>query len=96
MIVRVSRLARHDLERVRDWIARDNPERANSYVEELIDACEGLAEFPNRFPLARFRSRRPIRQRPYGNYLILYEVAADHVEIVGVVHGARDLDALFR
>jgi toxin ParE1/3/4 len=96
MIVRLTTLARRDLERVREWIARDNPERANSYVEELIEACDGLAEFPNRFPLARFRSRRPIRQRPFGNYLILYEVTTDHVEIIGVVHGARDLDALFR
>jgi toxin ParE1/3/4 len=95
MIVRLSTLARQDLENAREWIARDNPERADSYVDELIAACASLAEFPLRFPLARFRTRRPVRQRPYGKYLILYEVSADHVEVVAVVHGARDLDTLF-
>ena len=96
MIVRYTRRTLIDLEEIRAWIARDNPGRANSFVDELIAACEGLAEFPLQFPLARFRTRRAVHQRPYGKYLILYEVGANHVEVVGIVHGARDLDALFR
>ena len=95
MIVRYTRRALIDLEDIRAWIARDNPVRANSYVDELIAACEDLAEFPLRSSLTRFRTRRPVHQRPYGKYLILYEVSADHVEVDGIVHGARDLDALF-
>lgn len=35
-----------------------------------------------------------IRRRPFRNYLILYRVGPGQVEIVRVLHGARDLAAL--
>jgi plasmid stabilization system protein ParE len=31
----------------------------------------------------------------HGNYLIIYRVRDEAVQILRVVHGARDLDALF-
>jgi plasmid stabilization system protein ParE len=35
-----------------------------------------------------------VRRRPVGDYLIFYRVAADRVEVVHVLHGARDYEAL--
>jgi len=36
-----------------------------------------------------------LRSFPVGQYVIFYRVAVDAVEIVTVIHGARDLDSLF-
>ena len=37
-----------------------------------------------------------IRTAPYGNYLIFFRYIGDVVEIVNVVDGHRDMEALFR
>ena len=36
-----------------------------------------------------------MRYLPVGNYLILYRTVAGAIEIVRVLHGARDLHAIF-
>jgi plasmid stabilization system protein ParE len=38
-----------DIERIGDYIARDNPRRAISFVQELVEHCLGLAG-PTRLP----------------------------------------------
>jgi toxin ParE1/3/4 len=43
---------------------------------------------------ARPELRPDLRSFPYGSYLILYRVINDGVEIVRVVHAARNLDDL--
>ncbi len=35
-----------------------------------------------------------IRRRPYGNYLIFHRVAGNTIEILHVLHGARDYEAI--
>ena len=41
-------LAFSDLEALDDFIARDSPERAASFVGRIRQFCESLAEFPER------------------------------------------------
>ena len=41
-----SPLAEIDLEEIADYIARDNPRRALSFVRELRERCEKIAAFP--------------------------------------------------
>jgi plasmid stabilization system protein ParE len=94
MKVVFSKQAQVDLVAIGDWIRRENPVRADSFVQELLDACESLADFPERFPYWPRPKRRPLRHRAYGNYLILYEVGESCVTITAIVHGARDVDAL--
>ena len=47
MNVRLTAEAEADLERIADTIARDNPPRALTFVQELRAACLGLADFPS-------------------------------------------------
>jgi len=35
-----------------------------------------------------------VRRRPHGNYLIFYRVGAEQVEILHVLHGARDYEPI--
>lgn len=95
MKVRLSPNALDDLARIGDWIQRDNPRRAASFVEELRAACRELGTFPRAFPA--FPQFGPnARRRVHGNYLIVYDVEPDWVTVLTVVHGARDLDEMDR
>jgi toxin ParE1/3/4 len=96
VIVELTAEAERDLETIGDWISSDNPARAASFVEELLTACLGLAEFPERFPLVPRYERHGVRHRVHGNYLIFYRVQAEKVAVLHVLHGAMDYaDLLF-
>lgn len=90
MIVRITAEAESDLERIGDYIARDNPPRALTFVRESRAACLGLADFPERSLLVPRYAAKGVRQHVYGNYLIFYRVDADVVTVVHVLHGAMD------
>ncbi|MCA0432081.1 MAG: type II toxin-antitoxin system RelE/ParE family toxin [Proteobacteria bacterium] len=85
-----------DLEAIGDWIARDNPQRALSFVRELREACSKLSDMPKAWPLVPRYESLGIRKRTHGNYLIFCRVAELQVEIIRVLHGAQDYeDILF-
>jgi toxin ParE1/3/4 len=79
-----------DLEDIGDWIAVNNPLRAASFVGELRQACLQIGPRPNAYPVLEHRKNDGLRRRVYGNYLIFYRVTEVAVEIVHVLHGARD------
>ena len=90
MRFRFSRQAESDIEEIGDFIARDNPARAVSYIQELRARCRQLAGFPEAAP-ARKALGEDVRMVVFGRYLILYVVHQDVLEIRRVVHGAREL-----
>jgi toxin ParE1/3/4 len=83
-----------DLEAVGDHIALDNPFRAVTFIQELRLDCYELSEMPERYPLFERHRSSGIRRRAHGNYLIFYRVGAETVEILHVLHGAMDLEAI--
>jgi len=86
--------AEADLESIADWIAAENPAAAADFIAELRESCTALGLFPNRFAIVpRYRNRN-IRQRPYRNYLIFYRAQDMSVEILRIIHGARDYGRL--
>ena len=85
-----SESAEQDLEDIADWIARDNPERAGSFVAELVRTCKSIGRAPRSYPLAD-RSRDPtLRRRIHRSYLIFFDIGPKEVEILHIVHGAPD------
>ena len=90
MIVRLTDEAEADLERIGDYIARDNPPSALTFVRELRAACLWLADFPDRFPLVPRYAAAGVRQRVHGNYLIFYRAQEGEVTVLHVLHGAMD------
>jgi toxin ParE1/3/4 len=89
-----SRLAEADLEAIGDYIAKDNPGRALSFVHDLRDRCRAIVQHPRSAPL-RPALGRGIRMVVFGNYLIFYRQDRDGVIIERILHGARDLEGLF-
>jgi toxin ParE1/3/4 len=90
MQFRFSRRAEADLEEIAAYIARDNPARAVSFVRELRQHCQHLLTFPEAAPM-RPELGGGVRLSVFGNYLTLYAVHPELLEIRRVVHGARNL-----
>jgi toxin ParE1/3/4 len=90
LIVRVAQGARLDLVEIETAIAADNPAAAEAVVHRILAAIRGLSEFPLRFAVDQ---QVGTRRRPVGSYLIFYRVT-DHVEVVRILHGARDWAAI--
>ncbi len=97
IVVRLTPLAETELEAIADYIARDNPRRALSFVQELRDRCLSLADMPLAFPLVPRYEDRGIRHRVHGNYQIFYRVMGDppaRIDVLHVLHSARNYAAL--
>jgi len=92
MKVVVTTPARLDLEEIAQHIAAGSVERALSFTDELLDRCLELGDFPRAYPLVPRYERLGVRRRIYGNYLIFYRVRPRRVEVLRVLHGARDYD----
>jgi len=94
MIVVITAAAEHDLETIADRIAQDNPARAVTSLAELRRRCETLIGTPEGYALVPRYEALGIRRRPYRDYLIFYRVTGETIEILHVLHGARDYEAI--
>jgi toxin ParE1/3/4 len=83
-----------DLEEIGDYIALDNPARAVSFIKEIRQHCERIAEGPLRY-VARPELGETIRICAHANYLIVFEPSHDETLILRVLYGARDLRGIF-
>jgi plasmid stabilization system protein ParE len=90
----LTRNAEQDLEDIGDWIARDNPARAATFVVELRRASLAIGKAPRSYPLVDKNRDPKLRRRIYGNYLIFYDIGSSAVEILHVLRGARDYAAI--
>jgi toxin ParE1/3/4 len=91
---RVSACAVADLDEIWSYIARDSPDAAEKFTEALISRFSRLAAMPG---IGRTREElsHGLRSFSVGRYIIFYRPGESGVEIVRVLHGARDLPPLF-
>ncbi|MCZ8133063.1 MAG: type II toxin-antitoxin system RelE/ParE family toxin [Steroidobacteraceae bacterium] len=68
--------------------------QAGRWLEKLRRRALQLGEMPYAFPLAKLPAAPGIRARPVDAYMIYYRVREDEVQILRVVHAARDAGAL--
>jgi addiction module RelE/StbE family toxin len=82
------------LDRVSDiarYIAKDNPDAAERWVNELFDSVERLVDFPESGRVVPEVGVRRIREVIFGAYRVIYSVK-DKVQILTVRRGSRLLD----
>jgi plasmid stabilization system protein ParE len=94
MKVRLTREAEADLERIGDFIAQDNPQRALTFIAELREKCLTLANSPDAFPLLPRYQQFGVRRRIHGNYLIFYAVDGADIFVLHVLNGAMDYESI--
>lgn len=97
MIVELSERAEVDLERILDDLAdRAGKRVAIRIVERIERRCMSLDQFPERGARLRLDGLPEFRFLVEKPYLIAYRVREGTVEIIAVVHGARDIEAVLR
>jgi toxin ParE1/3/4 len=82
-----------DLDNITTTIAADNPRAAGQWLSKIENTFETLGAMPL-MGTPRFDVRPDMRTFAFGNYLILHRVRGDGVDIVRVVHGAREWEGL--
>lgn len=88
--------AESDLDAILDYIAdRDGPQRSLHVYERFEDAFIKLSQTPGMGATKRHLTGDAVRWWPVFKFLVLYEETGGGVIILRVVHGQRDLDALF-
>jgi len=87
--------AMHDLADILEYISEDNEAKGLEVLDALFVQADLLAKSPG---LGRSRDQdlgRGIRSFPVGRYAIFYRVVPGGIEVLRVLHGARDLPNLF-
>jgi len=85
-----SETAIRDLQDIHDYISRDSEYYASRFVERLLESVERLTAFPKLGRVVPEVRSTDIRELLFSSYRIVYHVERDRVQIVAVVHGARD------
>jgi plasmid stabilization system protein ParE len=84
-----------DLEEVADYIAKDSPHYAAAFVREARDAARSLAFLAERGRAVPEFNDPSIRELFVSSYRLIYQVTKQSVYLIGFIHGARDLWALW-
>ncbi len=90
--VKFAAAAKQDLLGIAAYIAEDNPIRAHSFVDELVEACQKLCDYPNRFRLMLGHEETGIRRRVFDNYLIFYQASEGTIYIMRILNRAMDYE----
>jgi toxin ParE1/3/4 len=93
VIVVLTAEAESDLETIAEYIAGDSVTTALNFVRELREKCLALADAPRGHPLVPRYEHLGIRRHPFGNYLIFYRAGADTIDVLHILHGARDYES---
>jgi toxin ParE1/3/4 len=84
-----------DLENIADYIARDSPYYAASFVREIRDRARSLGRMAKRGHVVPEVGDKQIRELIVRSYRLIYRVEKSRVAVLAIVHGARDLKALW-
>jgi toxin ParE1/3/4 len=92
--IRLANSAQLDLLDIWLYESAKSTETADRQIDEITALYENLRDFPE-----MGRSRDELfpgyRSFPKGQFLIFYRLIPEGIEIVRVLHGARNLDQIF-
>jgi toxin ParE1/3/4 len=93
--------AKLDLQEQAEYFRQDSPETAVRFLEAAEQSMDTLLSMPElgslqEYSPARWRGLRSWPIRGFENYLIFYFSRDTGIEVVRVLHGARDIPAILR
>jgi toxin ParE1/3/4 len=83
-----------DLLEIGTLIALDSEKNAEAFVAKLREKANAIAQMPRIYRL-RPDFGPDLRSAVLGKYLLVFRIVPEGIEILHVVHGARDLTRLF-
>ena len=93
LVLRTSQ-ANLDLVEIALRMAKENPTAADRWLDRICEKCQILACTPD-LGRKRYDLAPNLRGSPVGNYIIFYRPTAEGIQVVRVLHGARDIPSLF-
>jgi len=88
--------ALQDLQDIWDFIAFDNAQAADQLEDEFFEAFEKLARQPRMGHTRSDLTERDVRFWSTGSYLIVYRERLEHLQVLAVLHGSRDVPEVIR
>ncbi len=71
---------------IAEYIALDNPEIANEWIDKLFHFVEKLTNFPKRGRIVAEINDENIRELIFGNYRIIYQLQKNQISIMTIRH----------
>ena len=82
--------SREDLKLIYEYIARDSTFYAKKVIKNIVTRAMGLIDFPEIGRVVPEIGESNIREIFVYSYRIIYQVSANGVEILTVIHGKRN------
>ncbi len=91
---RLTDRAQDDVAEICDYVAQDDDQAAKRLVDKFGEAFARLTDWPG---IGRVRPEISVGIRSWvvGSYVVLYRSYDDRIDVIRVIHGARDIAALF-
>lgn len=86
-----------DLFEIWSYIAQDNPAAADRVEEAIYQACELLAKSPLAGTIRKDLTSLPVRfwgVPPFPKYFLVYDPEAKPLQIIRILHGARNIPSI--
>lgn len=90
----ISSEALRDLDEISDYLAQFSIDAAEGFIQKFSNKCQNLARFPN-MGKSYDKIIPGLKGVVLGNYIIFYQLKPEELEIVRVVSGYRNLEAVF-
>ena len=97
MKLRINPLVVTDLKDIRDFIAEDNAEKALETIDEIYGKFENIQLFPGMGAdlSKRVNFRTDYKYVVWNDYVIIYKLGKEFVEIYRVVNRYQDITRIF-
>jgi toxin ParE1/3/4 len=91
--IRIAETAGDDLEDVWEYVAQDNPGAARKVIKEITGKFKLLRDHPQ---IGREENTLldTLRSFPISSYIVLYKPFENGVEILRILHAARDIERI--
>lgn len=97
MKLRINPFVVTDLKEIRDYIAEDNADNAVRTIEKIYEKFENLRLFPNMGTdlSKRVSFRTDYKYAVWNDYVIIYKIGKEFVEIYRVINRYQDITKIF-
>ena len=92
--LRISPRAISDLTEIWGYIADDSVAHADSFIDRLYETMQMLAD-QSGAGRRRDELAPGLLSFPFGRHVIFYRVTRGALEVIRVLHGARDIQSIF-
>lgn len=89
MNVRWTHAAIGHLASIYEYISQDSPGYAGRMVDRITARSRQIASFPQSGSVVSEYQDPNLREIIEGSYRVIYEIAADEIRVLAVIHGAR-------